>query len=53
MNPDTIRSLLLTKIRHFSYSHHVWPVLKSLSKEGICNTKNYARPEIQDALVKP
>ena len=53
VNPDTIRSSLLTKIRHFSYSHHVWPVLKCLSKEWICNTKNDTRPEIYDTLVRP
>ena len=52
-NPVTIRLLLLTNIRHFSYSHHVWPVLKCLSKEGICNTKNYTRPEIKDDFVRP
>ena len=53
MNTDTVRSFLLTKIRHFSYSHHVWPVLKCLSKERICNTKNDTRPKIYDAPVRP
>lgn len=53
MNPDTVSLQLLTEIGHFSYSHHVWPVLKCLSKEGICYTKNYTRPEKKDAFVRP
>ena len=42
---------ILTKVWHFSYSHHVRPVLKCFGKERICNSKNDSRSTIQIMLL--